>query len=155
MFSSSPRMWKPSRLDDADVSSLRSACRRLDLNPLVIHDNYLINLASIDPTIRSKSILAFRGELERAAALGAGYLVAHPGSYRGQSLDEGIVNFVHGLAEAADGLDAGRLTLLLECTAGGGCLIGSRFEELRAIRDLARRMTALPVGYCLDTCHLL
>jgi deoxyribonuclease-4 len=129
--------------------------RKYDLKPLVIHDNYLINLASIDPTVRSKSILAFRGELERAAAMGAEYLVAHPGSYRGQSLDEGIVNFVHGVAEAAEGVDTGRLRLLLECTAGGGCLIGSRFEELRAIRDLARRLTDLPIGYCLDTCHLL
>jgi apurinic endonuclease (APN1) len=39
--------------------------------------------------------------------------------------------------------------------AGGGCLIGSRFEELRAIRDLAATLTDLPIGYCLDTCHLL
>ncbi len=45
--------------------------------------------------------------------------------------------------------------LLLECTAGGGCHIGSRFEELRSIRDLAANMTDLPIGYCLDTCHLL
>ena len=45
--------------------------------------------------------------------------------------------------------------LLLECTAGGGCHIGSRFEELRSIRDLAATLTDLPIGYCLDTCHLL
>ncbi len=121
----------------------------------MIHDNYLINLASIDPTIRSKSILAFRGELERAVAIGAEYLVAHPGSYKGQSVEEGVVNFAHGLAEAAQPLALGRVMLLLECTAGGGCLIGSRFEDLRAIRDLAATMSDLPIGYCLDTCHLL
>ena len=148
-------MWRASTPDAADIRLLERARCKHDLHPLVIHDNYLINLASIDSTIRSKSILAFRGELERAAAIGAEYLVAHPGSYRGQSVEEGIANFVHGLAEAAEGLAIGRLRLLLECTAGGGCLIGSRFEELRAIRDLARRMTALPIGYCLDTCHLL
>jgi deoxyribonuclease-4 len=148
-------MWRASTPNPADIQLLERARRKFDLKPLVVHDNYLINLASIDPTVRSKSILAFRGELERAAAIGAEYLVAHPGSYRGQTVDEGIVNFVHGLAEAADGLDIGRLSLLLECTAGGGCLIGSRFEELHAIRDLARRMTDLPIGYCLDTCHLL
>src|SRR5258706_16030099 len=155
IFSASPRMWRASAPNPAEVTLLARARLALDLKPLVIHDNYLIKLASIDPTIRAKSIVCFRGELERAAAIGAEYLVAHPGSYRGQSVDEGIVNFVHGLAEAAEGLDTGRLRLLLECTAGGGCLIGSRFEELRAIRDLARRMTALPIGYCLDTCHLL
>jgi deoxyribonuclease-4 len=148
-------MWRASTPDPRDIEMLRRAREKLDLKPLVIHQNYLINLASIDPTIRSKSILAFRGELERAAMIGAEYLVAHPGSYRGQSLEEGIVNFAHGLAEAAEGLAPGRVTLLLECTAGGGCHIGSRFEELRAIRDHARGMTDLRIGYCLDTCHLL
>jgi deoxyribonuclease-4 len=147
-------MWRASTPDPRDIEMLRRAREKLDLKPLVIHQNYLINLASIDPTIRSKSILAFRGELERAAMIGAEYLVAHPGSYRGQSLEEGIVHFAHGLAEAAEGLALGGVSLLLECTAGGGCHIGSRFEELRAIRDHARGMTDLRIGYCLDTCHL-
>jgi deoxyribonuclease-4 len=139
----------------SDCKLLERARLKLDLKPLVIHDNYLINLASIDPTIRSKSIACIRGELERAVAIGAEYLVAHPGSYRGQTLEEGIANFAHGLAEAAQGLARGGVMLLLECTAGGGCHIGSRFEELRAIRDLAASLTDLPIGYCLDTCHLL
>ena len=38
---------------------------------------------------------------------------------------------------------------------GSGCQIGSKFEELRTIRDLAARTTDLPLAYCLDTCHLL
>jgi deoxyribonuclease-4 len=139
----------------SDCQLLERVRQKLDLKPLVIHDNYLINLASIDPTIRSKSIQCFRGELERAAAIGAEYLVAHPGSYKGQTLEEGIVNFVQGLAEGARGVSRGGVMLLLECTAGGGCHIGSRFEELHAIRDLAASMTDLPIGYCLDTCHLL
>ena len=75
-------MWRASAPNPADVQLLNRVRDKLDLKPLVIHDNYLINLASIDPAIRSKSILAFRGELERAAAIGAEYLVAHPGSYK-------------------------------------------------------------------------
>jgi deoxyribonuclease-4 len=38
---------------------------------------------------------------------------------------------------------------------GAGCHLGSRFEELHAIRDLAGALTGVPIGYCLDTCHLL
>ena len=148
-------MWRASMPPESDCQLLARLRQKLDLTPLVIHDNYLINLASMDATIRAKSIHCFRGELERAVAIGAEYLVAHPGSYRGQTLDEGIVNFAHGVAEAAAGVDRGGVMLLLECTAGGGCLIGSRFEELRAIRDLATTLTDLPIGYCLDTCHLL
>ena len=97
----------------------------------------------------------FSRELERAAVIGAEYLVAHPGSYKGQTLEEGIANFARGLAEAVQGAARGAVMLLLECTAGGGCHIGSRFEELRSIRDLAANLTDLPIGYCLDTCHLL
>jgi deoxyribonuclease-4 len=140
---------------ESDCRLLERARQKLDLKPLVIHDNYLINLASVDPTIRSKSIQCFRGELERAAAIGAEYLVAHPGSYKGQTLEEGILNFARGMAEAARGVSRGGVMLLLECTAGGGCHIGSRFEELRAISDFAANLTDLPIGYCLDTCHLL
>lgn len=148
-------MWRASMPPASDCQLLARVRQKLDLAPLVIHDNYLINLASIDPTIRAKSIQCFRGELERAVAIGAEYLVAHPGSYRDQTLDDGIANFARGLAKAAQGLARGGVMLLLECTAGGGCHIGSRFEELRAIRDLAANLTDLPIGYCLDTCHLL
>ena len=109
---------------ESDCRLLQRVRQKLDLTPLVIHDNYLINLASIDPTIRSKSIQCFRGELERAAAIGAEYLVAHPGSYKNQTPEEGIVNFAHGLAEAAQDVARGGVMLLLECTAGGGCHIG-------------------------------
>ena len=74
------------------------------MHPLVIHVNYLVNLASVDPVIRGKSIAAFRGELERAEAIGAEYLVVHPGSYKGQSLEQGIAAFALGLQEAAAGV---------------------------------------------------
>ena len=140
---------------NADILALRRARERLDLWPLAIHTNYLINLASLDPAIRVRSIAAFRGELERAAAIGAEYLVTHPGSYRGQAVEQAIAAFVLGLAEAAAGGIAPNVTVLLENTAGSGAQIGCRLEELRMIRELAARETDLKVGYCLDTCHLL
>jgi len=155
IFSASPRMWRAKPPDPHQVRLLEAARNRFDLHPLVIHVNYLINLASLDPVIRAKSIDAFRGELERASTLGAEYLVLHPGSYKGSSIDEGIAAFVLGLRDAAHGLPAHNVTVLLENTAGAGCHLGSRFEELKSIRDLAAELTDLPIAYCLDTCHLL
>lgn len=148
-------MWRASPPDRAQVRLLRSARERFDLRPLAIHVNYLVNLASLDPVIRRKSIAAFRGELERASTIGAEYLVLHPGSYRGHSVEEGIAAFVLALRDAAQGFRAPDLTVLLENTAGAGSHLGSRFEELQSIRDLAIQLTDLPIGYCLDTCHLL
>lgn len=148
-------MWRASAPRPADIALFRKARERFDLTPLVIHDNYLINLAASEGDTRRLSVLSFRGELERAAAIGAEYLVAHPGSYKGHTLEQGFRNFAESLAEAAAGSAAGSVMLLLECTAGAGCALGGRLEELAALRELALHVTDLPVGYCLDTCHLL
>ena len=106
-----------------------------DLTPLVIHDNYLINLASVHENVRALSIEAFRGELERAIAIGAEYLVAHPGNYKGQTVEQGILHFLEGVAAAARGLKFGKLMLLVENTVGAGAQLGGRFEELHVIRE--------------------
>jgi deoxyribonuclease-4 len=147
-------MWRPSTLNPVDVAKFRAARERFDLFPLAIHVSYLANLATLDPLIREKSVACFRGELERAMTIGAEYLITHPGNYRGQTAHEGIASFVLGMAEAARDLKTHGLTVLLENTVGAGAQIGSRFEELHMIRELAKRETHLDIGYCLDTCHL-
>jgi deoxyribonuclease-4 len=155
IFSTSPRMWRAAPLRPEQIRRLRALRAQHDLAPLVVHDNYLINLAAREPLTRARSIKAFRGELERALAIGAEYLVAHPGSYRGQTLGQGIEAVAEGLREAARGLKSRRLAILLENTAGAGALIGSRFEELAHLRALARRGLGFRVGFCLDTAHAL
>ncbi len=155
IFSASPRQWKASSPGEPAIALLNRAREKFDLTPLVIHDNYLINLASADEVIRQKSIEAFRGELQRAIAIGAEYLVAHPGNYKGQTCEQGVFALLEGLGAAAAGLKFGKLMLLVEGTVGAGAQIGGRFEELATIREFAPRFTDLPVGYCLDTCHLL
>ena len=131
------------------------ARERHDLRPLVIHDNYLINLASVSEPLRQKSVLAFRGEIERALAIGAEYLVTHPGNCKGHGVEQGIYSVIRSLAEAAQGLDHKPLTVLLENTAGSGAALGSRLEELQVMRQFAAQLTDLKIGYCIDTCHLL
>jgi deoxyribonuclease IV len=155
IFSASPRMWRSRPADPLQIKLLNKARDRFDLRPLAIHVNYLVNLAACDPVVREKSIDCFRAELTRAAAIGAEYLVLHPGNCRGRSVEEGIAAFVLGLRDAAESVDTGGVTLLLENTAGSGAHLGSRLEELQSIRELASELTDLPVGYCLDTCHLL
>lgn len=155
IFSSSPRQWKASVPSASAIALLNKAREKHDLYPLVIHDNYLINLASVQEDIRRKSIEAFRGELVRGIAMGAEYLVAHPGNYKGQTVEQGIFAFLQGVAEAAQGLEFGKLMLLIENTAGSGAQLGSKFEELHVMREFAPKLTDLPIGFCLDTCHLL
>src|SRR3984957_334495 len=155
IFSSSPRMWAresdSSRTAAADSARFRSRRLELGLGPLVIHDNYLINLASPERVLRTRSIQAFHGELVRALALGADFLVAHPGACCGAAMPDAIAAIADGLRQAARGLKLGGLRILLENTAGQGSSVGSRFEELRAILDLCRD---LPMGVCIDTAHI-
>ncbi len=155
IFSSSPRQWKASIPTQPAIRLLDKAREKHGLTPLVIHDNYLINLAASDDRIRAKSIDAFRGEIERALAIGAEYLVAHPGNYKGLSIEQGILRFLEGVAAAADGLHTKGLTLLLENTAGAGAQLGGRLEELSVMKEYGAKMTDLAIGFCLDTCHLL
>lgn len=155
IFSASPRMWRATPAAPSAVKLLRRARERYDLSPLVIHDNYLINLASSSEPLRLQSTAAFRGEIERALAIGAEYLVAHPGNCKGHSVEQGIYAVIRSLAEAAQGLDTRNLMVLLENTAGSGAALGSRFEELGIMRQFAAELTDLQIGFCIDTCHCL
>ena len=152
IFSSSPRMWArgSSRIEAAEAERFRARRKELGLGPLVIHDNYLINLASPNPVLRARSVQAFHQEIVRALALGADYLVAHPGSCRESDSQTAINAIAQGLKQAARGLKLGELIILLENTAGQGTSIGSRFEELKAILDACPE---LPLGICIDTAH--
>jgi deoxyribonuclease IV len=92
IFSTSPRMWRAKLPDLQQVRRLHETREKHDLTPLAVHDSYLINLASNDPVIRENSLRAFTGELERALLIGAEYLVAHPGNYKGLTLEQGMLN---------------------------------------------------------------
>lgn len=155
IFSASPRMWRASPPSPDQVKLLVRARQRYDLYPLVIHDNYLINLASCSEALRAQSTAAFRGEIERALAIGAEYLVTHPGNCKGHSVEQGIYCVIASLAAAANGIKTKKLTVLLENTAGSGAALGSRLEELAIMRQFAAGLTDLKIGFCLDTCHLM
>lgn len=151
-------MWRAKPPDPEQIRRLNQERKKHDLTPLVIHDSYLINLASNDPVVRDNSVRAFTGELERALLIGAEYLVAHPGNYKGLTLEQGIFNVAEGLVLAWRATDAKlkrkpKLSLLLENTVGAGSQLGGRLEELATIQELARQYIEIPIGYCLDTCH--
>ena len=151
MFSANPRGWRAPDPTPAEYEAFRAARQAHGLSPVVIHDNYLINLASSDALIRERSIAAFRREIERALALGADFLVTHPGSAKGAEPTAAIAVCVESLLQAAAGLKLDALTVLIENTAGQGTAIGRTFEEVAEI--IAGAEKHLPVGACIDTAH--
>ena len=151
MFSANPRGWKTLEPSEKDCERFRAARAKYKLTPVVIHDNYLINMASADSVIRNKSTEAFRGEIRRAIALGADFLVTHPGSAKDSTPSKAIRNCIESIKLAAKGQTLNGLTILIENTAGQGSVIGRSFEEVAEI--IAGAGKELPVGACIDTAH--
>jgi len=154
IFSASPRMWQggPARIPEQDATAFRTRREALRLGPLVIHANYLINLAAAQPMLRTRSIQAFHDELVRAVALGGDFLVVHPGARGEGGATQTISTIVESVKQATKRVPLGALKILIENTAGMGTAIGSRLEEVGEI--FARLLRDLPAGACLDTAHL-
>ncbi len=150
IFSRNPRGWAARPLNGEEVLRFQSIRAETNISPVVIHANYLINLASADSTIREKSRLAFREEIERGLALGADYLVVHPGSAKGACASDGVRTCAETLKAACEGLDLCNFRILIENTAGQGACIGHEFEHLR---DIICACPELNLGVCFDTAH--
>lgn len=153
IFSSSPRMWRASKISAEQTQQTRAARAELGIGPLVIHTSYLVNICSQSAEICEKSVLAFRGEIERALALGAEYLVIHPGSYRGMTRQQGLELAAESIGKAIDGLpwQGSDFHILIENTAGAEHSLGGSFEQVAELIGQLRKHA--PVAACLDTCH--
>jgi deoxyribonuclease-4 len=153
IFSSSPRQWKPYELARPQCDAMNRLREQYGLKPLAIHANYLVNLAGGNSEFHAKSITAFRGEVERALALCAEFLVLHPGSFRGSSREEGLQRAALAIEQAVNGLDlaASNLRILIENTAGSEFSLGGNFDQVAELLYLLSDF--VPAGACIDTCH--
>jgi deoxyribonuclease-4 len=152
VFTKTPSQWREPAIEIDVAKAFRRELARSGLARIVAHDSYLINLASPDPALLARSEASFRAELERCERLGIPYVVSHPGNY--------IDDRASGLARNADAytrcLEAvpGKVGVLLETTAGTGSALGSRLEELAALRAAIGARVRRRVAFCADTCHL-
>ncbi len=153
IFSASPRMWQggSARIADVDAQAFRARRDELRLGPLVIHANYLINLASEQRMLQTRSIQAFHDEIVRAMALGADFLVVHPGARGESTMGQAISTIIESVKQSSKRAPMGGLRILIENTAGMGTAVGARLEE---VGEILAGLRNLPVGACLDTAHL-
>lgn len=152
VFTKTPNQWREPTVEAATAGAFRAAYEASGLRGVVSHDSYLINLASPDPALQAKSVESFAAELTRCHALGIPGVVSHPGNYlddREAGLQRNAIGYTRALRAAP-----GNVTVLLETTAGTGTALGSRFEELAALRELIPSDLRHRIGFCADTCHL-
>ncbi len=154
IFTASPRMWKAAPVKAEDAAKMCELRAKHDVGPVAVHASYLINLCSQTETVRENSVGAFRGEVERAMALGAEYLVLHPGSWKGLTREQGLGLAAESIAKAVEGIDfAGKdFRILIENTAGAEFSLGGKLEQVAELVETLKPVA--PVGVCLDTCHI-
>ncbi len=149
IFTRSARGWSAPPLQAEERRAFRRAARTARV-PAIAHGSYLVNLASEDPLVRTRSLGAVREELQRCEALGIRSLVLHPGSH--PSRRRGLRLVARALDEVHRSLPGLVAQVCLEVTAGQGNCLGHRLEEVEEI--LLRVEAPGRVGVCLDTCHL-
>jgi len=151
IFNQSPRAWRPTDYGEDDYARFREARAASEIGAVLIHAVYLVNCASDDGEIRSKSLASLTHSLRVGDAIGATAVVVHPGSAKAGPVGPAIVRA--GEVFAAALADSERCPLHLENTAGAGGTLGRSFDELAALLQAAGGVARL--GLCLDSCHLL
>ncbi|HUR91558.1 MAG TPA: deoxyribonuclease IV [Gemmatimonadaceae bacterium] len=152
IFTKMANRWAERDCVDDECAAFRAALDETGVVATSAHDSYLINLASPDPVLRSRSIESFVCELTRAGRLGLDYLVSHPGNYMDERAS-GIARNAEAIAIALERVPD-RIVLLLELTAGGGTVLGSTFEDMAELIAAVPESVRNRVGVCFDTAHV-
>ncbi|MHB9109987.1 MAG: deoxyribonuclease IV [Armatimonadota bacterium] len=151
IFTSSPQQWRGKKYMQAEADAFKAAQAATGVAPVVSHESYLINLASLDAEILEKSRNAFREEIARCGLLGLPMLVMHWGSCKGGPLAEGIARLAGQLIELIPLADGAGVQIVLEATAGQGSYMGGSFAEFPQL--FAQIPAHEHLGVCLDTAH--
>jgi deoxyribonuclease-4 len=157
IFSKNSRTWQEKRYSKSEISNFQKALRKTDIHPVFIHASYLINLASPEEKIYSRSITAFLGEMKRADHLlvntGTPFLIVHPGAHRGAGEAYGLERIIKAFQTILKESSALKLSamVLLENTSGMGSSLGYNFSQLSYIMERVGYKDK--IGVCFDTFH--
>jgi deoxyribonuclease-4 len=150
LFSQSPKAWRPTNHPPESLERFRARRVEAGIRYAVCHALYLINLASADDELYTRSIAALRATVDVARSIGAD-VVFHVGSHLGAGFEAGLERALPALESALEET-TDETWLLVESSAGAGGTIGRSVDELATIFE---RLGSPPrLGLCLDSCHL-
>lgn len=150
VFTQSPRMWRPTAHTDEEIERFRKRRKQARVRHVSCHALYLVNLASRDREIRTKSFDALTATMETAGSIRADAVVFHVGSHLGYGFDDALEAVAPQLRDLLE-LTTDDLWLCMENAAGAGGTIGRSVAELEALFDRLDGHRRL--GVCLDSCH--
>lgn len=152
LFTKNQRQWKAKPLSEENITIFKKRCKEFGFNmdAVIPHDSYLINLGHPEKAKLQKSLDAFLDELQRCEQLGIKMLNFHPGSHLKKICEKECLKVI---AESINwSLDQTEFVkAAIENTAGQGTNMGYRFEHLAEIMDQVEQKER--VGVCIDTAH--
>jgi len=152
IFSKNQRQWSGRPYSEEELETYFRLREETGIHPALVHDTYLINLASPEPETLKKSLAAFTDEIQRTSTLKIPYLVAHPGAHAGSGEEAGVRRAAESLRRCWESAAASGVMILLETTAGQGSNLGYTFAQLRDM--IALSGVEAHLGVCVDTCHV-
>ncbi len=151
IFTRNPNQWKCKSLSDDNIMGFLTGIKKFNIQAILTHSIYLINMASSNKNLRNRSETAFLNEMDRCEALNIPYLVFHPGSFRNSTKKRGIRRLVNSLQRLLKKRPDQQVQLLIENTSGSGFLLGSSFEQIAEIREMIGFSDRIHI--CFDTSH--
>lgn len=147
IFSTSPRGWSFSKINDQQISQFVEFKNKLKIDPVYFHASYLINLAD-EGKIGHSSKLSLISELSIASKLNIKGSIVHLGSYKNQPSSIKYQALIKHIKEILDRTPEDSLFIIENA---GNRKIGRTLEE---ISKIIKQMGNKRVRVCLDTCHL-
>lgn len=132
-FTRNPRGGTAKPINEADVQAFLAYAKEHDIDRLVAHAPYTMNLCSAKPDIRQFGLNMLQDDMQRMEYTPGQYYNFHPGSHTGQGAETGISQIADALNQTLTPEQT--TTVLLETMAGKGSEVGRSFEELREILD--------------------
>lgn len=156
LFIRNVRSWNSGPITQKEIDKFIEIRNEVKIWPILSHDSYLINLASIDPEKLEKSYNALLDDLQKSSMLGIEYENIHPGVIPKRDKDnvikeEALTQIANQLNKLMIATEKSNTIVLLETTAGQGEGLGHKFHHLKSIIDKIENKKR--IGVCFDTAH--
>lgn len=146
-FPRNPRGSKSRLIPDREIEKFLKLRDTHDINEIVCHGAYTMNLCSDREELRELAIKLINEDMKKIRDLKIDNYVLHPGSHKNQGIEKGLNLIVEGLNQ----IDVSNgQKICIETMSGKGSEVGFDLNQIAYIISNA----SIPLYVCIDTCHL-
>lgn len=146
-FPRNPRGSKSRLIPDREIEKFLKLRDTHDINEIVCHGAYTMNLCSDREDLRELAIQLINEDMKKIQNLKIDKYVLHPGSHKNQGIEKGLDLIVEGLNQ----IDVSNgQKICIETMSGKGSEVGFDLNQIAYIISNA----SISLYVCIDTCHL-